>query len=112
MVVSFRKVTFVSSFRTNLFNDVSSLMKDFAEEDRVQLGSAWFLISTETRNSRGFTDTSTAVNMKLPGDLDVNWDHFNLNAPAFLKFLNTEKDRNDDVRVDFYVRGIQPDSWN
>ena len=111
-VKTFRKVFTEGMFRTNAFNDASSLMRDITADDRVSLGSAWFLITTGTRTRAGFADTSTAINMSLPGDLEVNWDHFHMNAPAFLEYLKTEKDTNDDVRVDFYVRGIQPDSWN
>ena len=103
-----------SSLRMNFVNTVSGIMKRFSEHPRLKKydGDNQFFVYTETVDIRGVTDTSKAMSIILPNDLDVNWQSMRMDEEAFLKYLNYEtRNRKPGVWVNWYLPEIRPDFW-
>lgn len=99
--------------RTNFTNQVSKCMARISTDERLSKykGSHTFIAFVETENRQGVTDTTWALNITLPNDLDIDWSAMRYNEPKFLKYLYTEKETNLDVQVNWQFADMKPDYW-
>ena len=114
-VEQFRNAWSASSLRTTFTNDVSSFMKRIAEDSRLKKynGDNQFFAYTETEDIRGVTDTSKAMSIILPTDLDVVWQSMWMDSDKFLKYLHHEsRNLNHNVWVNWYRPELKPEFWN
>ncbi len=101
------------TLRILFINNISSFMKRIAESDTLKNtnGNHWFNLSAETQDYKGFTDTTMVAQVRLPSNLNVNWETMLYDERTFLKFLYVERNYNNKVEVHWYVPWLKPDYW-
>ena len=113
-VEQFRLTWSSNSLRTTFPNDVSTIMKRISKHPSIKKyeGSNQFFAYVETEDIRGVTDTSKAMSIILPNDLNVNWQSMMMDSEKFLRYLHHETTNfTSGVYVNWYLPQLKPEYW-
>lgn len=113
-VEQFRQHWTADGLRDAFVSDIAYIMKRISEHPTLKKydGANQFFVRCETEDIRGVTDTSKAMSIILPNDLDVNWQSMQMDANEFLKYLNYAKqDYTKPIFVNWYLRNLKPEYW-